>query len=82
MPRTVKAPAYATLNAVLELARRVSALERGRPQAGQIDGPRSDDPAGDGSLWGARLRWGLLSDGSYGVERWASDGTRTTPTWS
>jgi hypothetical protein len=48
----------------------------------EIWGPRSDDPEGDGSNVGVRVRIGELSDGSYGIERYTSAGVRQTPTWS
>lgn len=62
--------------------RRLRALERGGRTTYVVEGPRSDDPHGDGTNWGPRVVVGLLSDDSYGVERWLEDGTRETPTWS
>lgn len=53
-----------------------------QPATTSLSGPRTDDPHGNGSNRGVRVRIGLLSDGSYGVERWLEDGTRQTPTWS
>lgn len=41
-------------------------------------GPRSDLPGG----WGPRVRTGLLSDTTYGIERWSSTGVRTVGTFS
>lgn len=60
-----------------ELERRVAALERATPDSFAIFGPRSDLAGGRG----VRVRVGLLSDGTYGVERFSSAGTRTVPTW-
>lgn len=63
--------------------RRLRALERTSPVSVTFRGPRTD--AGtpgvvDGK--GPRVRIGLLSDGSYGVERWTAAGVRQVPTWS
>lgn len=62
---------------VISLRERVGALERRAPTYSTVDGPRSDLPAGRGP----RLRYGLLSDGSYGVERWTLEGVRQLPAW-
>lgn len=59
----------------LERQSRVPAVAR---ETHVFYGQRTDLPAG----WGPRVRIGLLSDGSYGVERWTSSGTRQVPTWS
>jgi hypothetical protein len=48
------------------------------PTSYSINGPRSDLTGG----WGPRVRIGILSDLSYGIERYSSGGVRTTPTWS
>jgi hypothetical protein len=48
------------------------------PEKVALNGPRLDDPSG----WGTRYRLGKLSDGSYGVERFTSSGTRQTIVWS
>lgn len=48
----------------------------------EIWGTRTDDPEGDGSNEGVRVRVGELSDGTFGIERYTSTGTRQTPTWS
>lgn len=48
------------------------------PDSFALNGPRSDLAGG----WGVRVRMGLLSDGSYGVERYTSTGVRQVPTWS
>jgi hypothetical protein len=48
------------------------------PDSVALNGPRNDLP----SLWGVRVRIGLLSDGSYGVERYTINGIRQVPTWS
>jgi hypothetical protein len=48
------------------------------PERNAINGLRTD--ADDG--WGTRFRFGLLDDGSYGVERFTSGGARQTLTWS
>ncbi|MEZ5101154.1 MAG: hypothetical protein R3C15_15410 [Thermoleophilia bacterium] len=61
-----------------ELERRVSALERNSPDSIAVYGPRDDLDA----RRGVRVRIGRLSDGSYGIERFAQDGTRTVPTWA
>lgn len=60
-----------------ELARRVAALERSAPDSFAVYGPRSDLAGGRG----VRVRFGLLSDGTYGVERFSAAGVRTVPTW-
>jgi hypothetical protein len=59
-----------------ELERRLRALESSTPQSITFHGPRSDLGG-----TGPRVRIGLLSDDTYGVERWAEDGTRSVPTW-
>lgn len=51
--------------------------EAGTPESYAILGPRSDLATGVG----VRVRIGLLSDGSYGIERYTSSGTRQVPTW-
>jgi hypothetical protein len=48
------------------------------PDTLALNGPRSDDPAG----WNTRIHFGLLTDGSYGLERITSNGTRQVVTWS
>lgn len=71
-------------------ARLLQVLENGDARQGaserrtsyEVWGTRTDDPEGDGSNIGVRVRFGLLSDGSYGIERYTSAGTRQTPTWS
>lgn len=65
-----------------DLSRQVSALATAQPETTSLAGPRSDDPHGNGSMRGVRVRVGLLSDGSYGVERWLEDGTRQVPSWA
>lgn len=71
------------LLAILDvIGERLRALERAHPETTSFEGPRSDDPHGNGSNRGPRVRVGLLSDGSYGIERWTESGTRQTPTWS
>jgi hypothetical protein len=57
--------------------RRLRALERQNPRTYVVTGPRSDLPGGVGP----RVRYGELSDGTYGVERWTSAGVRQLPTW-
>jgi hypothetical protein len=52
-----------------------------QPETTSLSGPRTDDPHGNGSQRGVRVRIGKLSDGSYGVERWLADGTRQVPSW-
>lgn len=81
MARVINDPRDRLKNRLLDLERRVAALGRSRAVFLTFDGPRSDDPRGDGSDIGPRVRIGLLSDDSYGVERWLEDGTRETPTW-
>lgn len=65
-----------------EFDRRLRNVERSKPTAIVFTGPRTDT-ATDGVVngEGPRVRIGLLSDGTYGVERWQADGTRETPTW-
>jgi hypothetical protein len=51
---------------------------RRRGRSVSYHGPRTDIGRG----WGVRVRIGRLSDGSYGVERWTTGGSRQTPSWS
>jgi hypothetical protein len=48
------------------------------PAKTSLNGVRSDLPEGNG----VRVRIGELSDGSLGLERYLSNGTRQTITWS
>lgn len=59
------------------IERRLRAMERGFPQVLTLEGPRTDLPAGRGP----RVRIGLLSDDTYGAERWAEDGTHSVADW-
>jgi hypothetical protein len=82
MGRTLGDPHGRLAGILTGIERRLRAVERAHPTTTSYDGPRADDPAGDGSHWGPRVRIGLLADGTYGVERWTSTGVRQTPTWS
>jgi hypothetical protein len=79
----MKTPTHPTDLAALreiirDLQQRVAALESGAPDYWQVFGPRADLAEGDGR----RVRVGLLSDGTYGVERWnGTTGVRTVPSW-
>ena len=67
-------PAPSTWSRVRALER----AERARPESTIFEGPRTDLSSGRG----VRVRIGLLSDGTYGVERFAADGTRTVATFA
>jgi hypothetical protein len=71
-------PVARMMDRLARIEARLASLERLNFESIVLDGPRSDLPA----LVGPRVRIGLLSDGSYGVERWSASGVRTTPTWS
>lgn len=61
-----------------QVTKQVQVQETVTPDSYCINGPRSDLPSG----WGPRVRIGLLSDSSYGIERYTSTGVRQTTTWS
>lgn len=82
MGRVLRDPQERLLALIQGLNTRLKALERAHPETTSFEGPRSDDPHGNGSNRGPRVRIGLLSDGSYGIERWTEAGVRQTPTWS
>lgn len=82
MARILRDPQERFLALLAALDRRLRALERAHPEATSYEGPRSDDPHANGSNRGLRVRIGLLSDGTYGIERWTEAGVRQTPTWS
>lgn len=63
---------------IAEIEERVAALERRAPRYFVVEGTRSDLPGGRGP----RARFGELSDGDFGAERWTSTGTRTKATFS
>lgn len=66
------------LERLVALERRLLGLERAKPTAIVVEGPRSDLTGNRGP----RVQMGLLTDGTYGIERWSSTGVRQTPTWS
>ena len=47
----------------------------------EVVGPRNDDVHGYPAGMGPRVRWGLLSNGDYGIERWQQSGQRQIPGW-
>lgn len=61
-----------------DVQRRLRALERSAPAYIVVEGPRTDIAGGRGP----RARFGLLSDGSYGAERWTAAGVRTVATFA
>lgn len=78
MARTTRDP-HDGLRALMEdVKRRLRALERVHPESATYEGPRSDLAAGRGP----RVRVGLLSDGTYGIERWSSAGSREVGTFA
>lgn len=77
MTQLIKPP---SLGDHLGTIRRQEAREHSRHDSYVFYGPRNDSPYGGED--GPRVQVGLLSDGTYGVERWDADGGRTTPTWA
>lgn len=61
-----------------EIRRQLRALARRAPQYVVVEGPRTDIAGGRGP----RARFGLLSDGTYGAERWTAAGVRTVATFA
>lgn len=61
------------MNELDDVQRRLRALERRAPQYLVVEGPRTDLAGGRGP----RARFGLLTDGTYGAERWTAAGART-----
>lgn len=78
MSGTARHPDDGLLRLLDELQARLGALERRAPPYQTVDGPRTDLPSGRGP----RVRTGLLTDGSYGIERWTEAGVRQIPTWN
>jgi hypothetical protein len=69
--------------AAAALTRRIRRLENpGQRLSAIYYGTRTDLASPTHPAYGPRVTIGLLSDGSYGIERWTSAGVRTTPTWS
>ena len=66
----------------LQLRERVRRLEQANPEVVVVYGPRSDAAADVEGGEGPRLRLGVLSDGTYGVERWTEAGARQVATFS
>lgn len=63
---------------IADLQALVQRLQASQPDSIAILGPRSDLTGGKG----VRVRIGLLSDATYGIERFTSAGTRQTVTWA
>lgn len=72
------APLERLYAAIAQLERRLQGVERLHPEFIVVEGARTDLAGGRGP----RVRFGLLTDSNYGVERWTSAGARQVPTWS
>lgn len=78
VPTSAPSTSGTTTTAAPSISRTIDQAIVRVPDSTALNGPRSDLASG----WGIRVRFGLLSDGSYGIERYTASGTRQVPTWS